>query len=83
MPFNIARKHSVPRDEELFVCGYRGDGGRGFYNLGTQADWWSSSVSGTGAWYRELNTSYTSVKRNVEPRSYGFSVRCVRNLCYV
>ena len=59
--------------------GYRNPSGGGFNNLGTNAIWWSSSVSGTGAWFRELSTSYTSVRRNVEPRSYGFSVRCVRD----
>ncbi len=64
----------------MSVYSSRGDGGRGFYGLGTQADWWSSSVSGTGAWDRVLNTSYSSVARSVNVRSNGFSVRCVRNL---
>ena len=60
--------------------GYRNPSGGGFNNLGTNAIWWSSSVSGTGSWDRQLNTSYTSVCRNVNARSNGFSVRCVRNL---
>jgi len=63
----------------MSVCGYR-SGGSGFNNLGTEALWWSSSVSGTGAWDRVLNTGYTSVARSVNVRSNGFSVRCVRNL---
>lgn len=60
--------------------GYRNPSGGGFNNLGTNAIWWSSSVSGTGSWDRQLNTSYTSVYRYPSARSHGFSVRCVRNL---
>ena len=59
--------------------GYRNPSGGGFYNLGTNALWWSSSVSGTGSWDRQLTSSYASVLRCVESRSYGFSVRCVRD----
>ena len=60
--------------------GYRNLSGGGFYNLGTEALWWSSSVSGSGVWNRALNTGYTSVWRYADSRSFGFSVRCVRNL---
>lgn len=62
------------------VCGYRNHSGGGFNNLGAEADWWSSSVGGTGSWDRELNTGYTSVYRNAVARSNGLSVRCVRDL---
>lgn len=64
----------------VVFAGYRNHSGRGFYNLGAQADWWSSSVSGTGAWSRGLSTSYTSVCRGAANRSNGLSVRCVREL---
>ncbi len=64
----------------MSVCGNRNAGGGGFYNLGTHANWWSSSVGGTGSWDRELNSGYTSVNRYPNARSNGFSVRCVRNL---
>ncbi len=59
--------------------GYRTHSGGGFNNLGTQADWWSSSVSGGYAWFHGLHSSYTSVCRDVNARSNGFSVRCVRD----
>ena len=62
----------------MSVYGCRGDGARGFYNLGTHANWWSSSVGGSGSWDRELNSGYTSVNRYPNARSNGFSVRCVR-----
>lgn len=64
----------------MSVYGNRSAGGGGFYNLGTEAVWWSSSVGGSGTWYRALNTGYTSVWRYADSRSFGFSVRCVRNL---
>ena len=63
----------------MSVYGCRGDGARGFYYLGTRANWWSSSVGGTGSWDRGLYSGYTSVCRYVNARSYGFSVRCVRD----
>ncbi len=63
----------------MSVCGWRNANGGGFINFGTEAVWWSSSVSGTGSWDRVLNTGYTSVARSVNVRSNGFSVRCVRN----
>lgn len=65
---------------EVVYAGCRNPGGAGFCNLGTHALWWCSSVSGTGGWYRQLYTSDTSVARSVYVRSYGLSVRCVREL---
>lgn len=62
------------------LYGRRAPNGGSFANLGTNGIWWSSSVSGTGSWERELNVGYTSVCRNLAARSYGLSVRCVRNL---
>lgn len=64
----------------VVYSGYRYPSGGGFCSLGTYAFWWSSSVSGTISWDRQLNTSYTSVCRHVDARSYGLSVRCVREL---
>lgn len=64
----------------VVFAGCRYPSGGGFDYLGTLAIWWSSSVSGTNSWDRQLYTSYTSVCRDVNARSYGFSVRCVREL---
>lgn len=64
----------------VVFAGYRLPSGGGFDGLGTNAVWWSSSVSGMGSWYRQLHTSYASVCRRVSARSHGFSVRCVREL---
>lgn len=52
----------------------------GFYGLGGETYWWSSTVRGTYGWYRGIVLGYPSVCRRANFRSYGLSVRCVRNL---
>lgn len=63
--------------------GCRSYNGGSFSNLGGGSNWWSSTPgSGYGAWSRYLSSSAgvgTSFARNNNYRSYGFSVRCVRN----
>ena len=51
-----------------------------FYNAGYFGYWWSSSPSGSNAWYRSLDANFENVNRSsyLSPRS-GFSVRCVRD----
>jgi uncharacterized protein (TIGR02145 family) len=54
-------------------------GGRGtfslFQNVGIFGHWWSS----TDIWYRGLRYDKSSITRNPSIKSYGFSVRCVRD----
>jgi len=50
-----------------------------FGGAGYDGNWWSSSPSGSGAWYRNLNSSYENVYRNGFNQRSGFSVRCVRD----
>ena len=61
--------------------GIRGTNGAGFFYYGTYGFWWSSTPSNTGfAWHRYLAYNYSTVARfDGNYRSYGFSVRCVRN----
>lgn len=59
--------------------GLRSVGGSGFYGWATEWRGWSSTVSGTYSYYRNLYESSTSVLRDAHTRSQGFSVRCVRN----
>ncbi len=40
--------------------------------------WWTSSPSGTNAWRRMLSFGGSSVFRNLIPRDYGYSVRCIK-----
>jgi uncharacterized protein (TIGR02145 family) len=58
--------------------GYRNTDGS-FYYLGTYTDFWSSSVSSSSAWYRNLGYSESRVNRLLSSKAYGFSVRCVRD----
>ena len=59
--------------------GYRFDYNGGFANAGSYGYWWSSSPSGSNAWYRYLSDFSESVSRHSLNQRYGFSVRCVRD----
>jgi uncharacterized protein (TIGR02145 family) len=59
--------------------GFRDSGG-GFYYLGLNGFWWSSSVAGSGnAWNRYLYFNYADADRDGNGRRVGFSVRCARD----
>ena len=82
---------TVPTDEEftelleekedmpnLKFAGNRGTIGS-FGSLSSYADFWSSSISGSNAWTRYLNASYTTVYRFAQDKTFGFSVRCLKD----
>ena len=59
--------------------GYRYSDGT-YGNLGYNGYWWSSSEStGTYAWYRHLDFDNGQVGRGDPPKTYGLSVRCLKN----
>ncbi len=60
--------------------GYRLNLNGNFYDAGNYGYWWSSSPSGSNAWYRGLNFDNEGVNRyyGFNQRN-GFSVRCVRD----
>jgi uncharacterized protein (TIGR02145 family) len=61
-------------------AGYRRSNGSMFVTRGLAVAYWSSSVSRPGyAWCRNLNSSTAQVYRVNNARSYGFSVRCVKD----
>jgi uncharacterized protein (TIGR02145 family) len=61
-------------------AGNRYNNGSQFYNRGISVYYWSSSVgSSSNAWYRGFAYNGAQVYRNLNGRSYGFSVRCVRD----
>jgi uncharacterized protein (TIGR02145 family) len=61
-------------------AGSRNDNGSQFNYRGLNVYYWSSSVGSTAsAWYRSFNYNYAQVYRANNSRSYGFSVRCVRD----
>jgi uncharacterized protein (TIGR02145 family) len=60
-------------------AGNRNYNGAQFNNRGTNVRYWSSSVgSSANAWYRGFDYNTAQVNRNLNNRSNGFAVRCVR-----
>ena len=49
-----------------------------FNNRGTNTNLWSSSESGTNAWNHNLNSGNSTVNRNTNDKTNGFSVRYVK-----
>jgi uncharacterized protein (TIGR02145 family) len=60
-------------------------GGYRYYNgpyflIGYNGYWWSAAQYSTAdAYYRNLNYGNSDVNRNYTNKTYGFSVRCVRD----
>jgi uncharacterized protein (TIGR02145 family) len=51
-----------------------------FINIGNIGFWWSSSEATTAsAWYRSLDYDDGGAYRSVYDKTYGYSVRCVRD----
>jgi uncharacterized protein (TIGR02145 family) len=51
-----------------------------FGDIGSNSLFWSSSAYGSSsAWVRRLGNDFSDVNRSEEKRTYGFSVRCVRD----
>ena len=58
--------------------GYRGTGST-FYRRGSRLVLWSSSLYGSSAWRRDMDSSYSAVYRTASSKPSGFSVRCLRD----
>ncbi len=59
--------------------GYRGSDGL-FNTIGSMGYWWSTSEDdATYAWYRNLYSNNVSVFKNSDKKTYGFSLRCMRD----
>jgi uncharacterized protein (TIGR02145 family) len=57
-----------------------GDSGE-FYNVGIDACWWTSTEEdASNAWLRNMFANMTSIYRIPDLKSFGFSVRCVRDV---
>jgi uncharacterized protein (TIGR02145 family) len=64
----------------VLPAGYRNATGSGFVYRGFYAYFWSSSAySASHAWYRRFGYSYARVNRNNTSRSFGYSVRLIKN----
>jgi len=60
------------------LAGYRDTNGA-FYDVGSGAYFWSSLVSGSSAWRRDLNSGHATVYRTTYAKADGFSVRCLKD----
>jgi uncharacterized protein (TIGR02145 family) len=60
-------------------CGLRNVDGS-FFQIGIDEVWWSLSFSGPDAWYRNLYYGDGSIDRNSSSRTFGFSVRCLKDI---
>jgi uncharacterized protein (TIGR02145 family) len=64
----------------VLPSGLRGSSGSYFSSRGSNAFFWSSSaIDGTHAWYRYFDYSHATVSRNAYYRSFGMSVRCIKD----
>jgi uncharacterized protein (TIGR02145 family)/prepilin-type N-terminal cleavage/methylation domain-containing protein len=64
----------------VLTAGYRKPDGATFNGQPNNAYIWSSSlVAGVVAWNRSLSSGYATVYRTTLDRTYGFSVRCLKN----
>lgn len=63
---------------QALLAGNRNTNGS-FNNRGTNANFWSSTESGSNAWNRNLNSNEARVNRNTNNKANGFSVRCVKD----
>jgi len=60
--------------------GYRTNSSGSFYSAGSDGFWWSSSeLSSTLAFNRSLHSNNAEVSRGSSNKSYGFSVRCIKD----
>ena len=50
-----------------------------YNNRSTNANLWSSTAGGAGAWNRNLNYDNSTVNRNDNAKANGFSVRCLKD----
>jgi len=61
-----------------FISGNRNNSTAGYYNQGTNGNYWSSSPNGINGY--NVNISSTQVNPlNNNNRANGFSVRCLKN----
>jgi uncharacterized protein (TIGR02145 family) len=77
-PAGTALKETGSSGFEGKLAGRRNTDGS-FVHLSSYAYFWSSSVSGSNAWYRNLSSRSSTVGRYASLQTYGFSVRCLKD----
>ncbi|MBA3047628.1 hypothetical protein KKC83_03180 [Patescibacteria group bacterium] len=79
--FRILRIFKRLFQRQGLLAGNRNNTGS-FNNLTSNGNFWSSSVSGSNAWNRNLNSTESRVNRNANNQTNGFSVRCLKHWFY-
>ncbi|MBN1338601.1 MAG: hypothetical protein JXA03_04720, partial [Bacteroidales bacterium] len=59
--------------------GGRRDPSGDFNVIGDYSYWWSASQSGSNRWSRRLHFINVQINRNEHSKSYGFSIRCLKD----
>ncbi|MEA3398225.1 MAG: FISUMP domain-containing protein [Patescibacteria group bacterium] len=77
-PLKGAAKNLAAIKAAALLAGNRNNNGN-FNNHGSNANFWSSSVSEGNAWRRNLNSGNSTVNRNTNNQANGFSVRCLKD----
>ena len=74
------KNNGILKDKlKLPLAGYRNTDGVSFHYRGNNTGLWASSVSGSnGRWVR-LNRNLDTLNRYSRNKSYGFSVRCIKD----
>ena len=67
--------------EKPIYNGYREGSDGNYYSIGYNGYFWSSTESNSNiAWRRDLDFNNSDVARNLNTKTHGFSVRCVKEI---
>jgi len=61
----------------IFTAGYRNNSNGSLNNVGSNGNYWSSTVSGTNA--RNLNFNSSGASMSSSDRALGLSIRCLED----
>ncbi len=62
----------------MLLGGYRNPPSN-YYLMGMQSFFWTSTDNGTHGWYRQMRDGSGQIFRRTRPKSWGMSVRCVKD----
>jgi uncharacterized protein (TIGR02145 family) len=71
--------NSIVQALKLPLAGLRDTDGATFYTRGLNTTLWSSSLSGSNARGRRLIWNYSTINRHSRDKTFGFSVRCIKD----
>jgi len=69
----------LPKGGSGFNLLWAGTWSNSYINLGSQAYFWTQTLSGTKAWHRGLSVDQRGINRQDRIATNGYSIRCVQN----